>query len=287
MNGIAPHARAALLATVALLAGSCRSVASAPASSRAPLAAQLDTWRDLRLYEGECAFILASSEAAARQAHEVARVSFQVFADELGRRPLRGLLIACSKDDRLLIDAPEEWIEVIPRWHAAATGREVPPPRSRSRHGDPDDVPPELAARLLTGGIPVHEPGLDLPAALRERIAYAVLLPTDDCLAATCSAITDLALEREGVSWIQLKLVEALAGHPADLMTRELRAMSIATLLDVVSASEGLDAASADAVLARGVASGVLPERARRRAARDDDRRRGDEPGPATGAGRP
>lgn len=72
-------------------------MASEPASSWAPLAAQLpDTWRDLRLYEGECAFVLASSEAAARQAHEVARISFQIFADELGRSPLRGLLIAGS-----------------------------------------------------------------------------------------------------------------------------------------------------------------------------------------------
>jgi len=62
------------------------------------------------------------------------------------------------------------------------------------------------------------------------------------------------------VSWIQLKLAEAVVGHPADLMARELRAMSLAALLDVGSSSEGLDAESADAVLARAVASGVLPE---------------------------
>jgi len=292
MNGIPLHARAALLAGVSLLASGCRSAASsaqAPDSSWSPLAAELPgAWRDLCLYDGECAFVLASCEAAAGQAHDVARIAFQVFVDELGRRPRRGLLIAGSKDDRLLVDGAEELIEAMPRWNAAATGREAPPPGSWSRRGGRrGDVPPELAARLLAGGIPVDEPSLDLPAALRERIAYVVLLPTDDCLDATCAAITDLALEREGVSWIQLKLAEAVVGHPADLMARELRAMSLATLLEVVSSSERLDPQSADAVMARAVASGVLPDRALRRAARDDDRGRGDEPGRSIGAGRP
>jgi len=272
MNGIPLHARAALVASAALLACGCHSApARAPAPSWSPLAPELpDAWRDLRLYEGECAFVLASSEAAAEQAHGVARIASQVFVDELERKPRRGLLIAGSKDDRLLVDGAEELLEAMPRWNAAATGREAPPPGSSSRHGARrDDVPPELAARLLSGGIPVDEPSLELPGALRERIAYVVLLPTDDCLDETCATITDLALEREGVSWIQLKLAEAFVGHPADLMARELRAMSLATLLDVVSSSERLDAESADAVMARAVASGVLPDRARRREARE------------------
>jgi len=231
-----------------------------------------EAWRDLRLYEGRCAFVLASSEEAAEQAHEVARIAFQVFVDELGHEPRRGLVIAGSKDDRLLVDGAEELLDTLPRWNAAATGRD-PPPGSRSRRGARrSDVPPELAARLLTGGIPVDEPSLDLPAALRERIAYVVLLPTDDCLDATCATITDLALEREGVSWLQVKLAETVVGHPADLMARELRAMSLATLLDVVSSGERLDAVSADAVMARAVASGILPERARRGLAREDGR---------------
>lgn len=96
-----------------------------------------------------------------------------------------------------------------------------------------------------------------------------------------------MALEREGVSWIQLKLAEAVVGHPAELMTRELRAMSFATLLEVVCSRERLDPQGTDAVMTRAVASGVLPDRARRRAARDDGGGRGDEPGRSIGAGRP
>jgi len=275
MNGIPLHAEAALLAGVLLLAGGCRSAAStapAPEPAWSPLAAELPSaWRDLSLYDGECAYVLASCDAAARQAHDVAWIASQVFVDELGRRPRRGLLIAGSKDDRLLVDGAEELIDAMPRWNAAATGREAPPPGASRRGGRRGDVPPELAARLLTGAIPVDEPSLDLPAVLRERIAYVVLLPTDDCLDATCAAVTDLALEREGVSWLQLKLATAMVGHPADLMARELRAASLAALLDVVSSSEHLDAERADAVMARAVESGVLPDRARRRAARHDD----------------
>lgn len=280
MDGVPSHARAALLAGLSLLASGCRSATAhelpsaaasgqAPDSPWSPLAAGLPgTWRDLRLYGGECAFVLASGDAAAQQAHDVARIASQVFVDALGRSPRRGLLIAGSKEDRLLVEDAEALLEALPRWNAAATGREAPPSGSGSRRGGRrGDVPPELAARLLTGGIPVDEPALDLPAVLRERIAYVVLLPSDDCLDATCAAMTELALEREGVSWIQRKLAEAVVGDPAQRMADEFRAVSLATLLDVVSWSEGLEAQSADAVLARAVASGALPERARRRAA--------------------
>lgn len=273
MTGFRLHARAALLTGLSLLVGACRSAASsaqAPEVPWSPLPADLpQAWRDLCLYEGESAFVLASSEAAARQAHALAQTAFLVFVDELGRNPRRGLLIAGSKADRLLVEGPEELLEAVPRWNAAATGREAPPPGSRSTHGGSrGDAPPELTARLVACAIPVDEPELELPPALRGRIGYVVLLPTDDCLVATCAELIDLALEREGVSWIQLKLAQALVGHPADLMVRELRAVALVTLLDALSASERLDAGSADAVMARAVASGVLPERTRRHARR-------------------
>ena len=263
--------RAGLLACLPLLTAGCRSVGASelPAASTvaaespwSPLAAELPpAWRDLCLFDGECAFVLASSEAAARQAHAVARTASQVFRDEIGRLPRRGLLIAGSKDDRLLLEGPEELLEAMPRWNAEATGREPPPRRfSSKRARNRGEVPPELAVRLLDGGIPLDEPNLDLPAALRERIAYVVLLPTDDCLDATCATITAQAFERKKVSWIQRKLAEAIIGDPAQLVARELRAVSLARLLDVVSWCEGLAAESADAVLTRAVTSGVLPE---------------------------
>lgn len=271
----------ALLAWVPLLVGACRLAAPSepgPEPTWLPLAAELPrAWRDLGLYQGECAFVLASCEPAARQAHEVARTAGRIFAEALGRWPRPGLVIAGSKDDRLLLDDAEELLDAMPRWNALATGRD-PPPNGASRRRR-DDVPARLAARLLSGAIPMDEPSLDFPAALRARVAYAVLLPTDDCLDATCREVTDLALEREGVSWIQLKLATAVAGHPAVRMARELRSDSLATLLEVVSTSEGLDAAEADAVTKHAIDSGALPERSRRRAARSGTPRRGSEAG--------
>lgn len=278
MNRASSYARGALLAGMALLVDGCRAAevpvfpsaaALAPDTPWSPLAEELPgTWRNLQLFEGECAFVLASSDAGARQAHAVARLACQLFADELGRSPRRGLVIAGSKDDQLLVDDADALLAAMARWNAAATGREAPPSRSTSRRrSHRDDVPPELAVRLSTVGIPVDEPVLGLPAPLRQQIAYVVLLPSDDCIEMSCAAIIEMGLEREGVSWFKKMLVKASIGPASQPMVREFRALSLATFLEVVSWSEGLEAESADGVLARAVAAGAVPEHVRRRAA--------------------
>lgn len=228
-----------------------------------PISAELPAkWRERTLYSGPRAFVLASSESGAAQVHEVAQIADSAFFAVLGRHAASGLIIAVATEDPLLIENPEELIGTAQRWNAEATGRE-PPRRShrKSSKRRRDEIPPELAARVLAVGIPKDEATLSLPARLRENIAHVVMLPTTACLESTCAQIFDVAVERKGLSWIQRALIHSVGDTPATEMVKMMQDQALATLLDVWISVEHVPTAEADAIFERAGVAGVLPER--------------------------
>ena len=207
-----------LLATVALLLVSCTSVEWAEPTPELPT-----SWRHCQLFVSDAAYVLASSEDAAAEAHALAAEAQQVIAAEFGRDPGRGLILALSFDDPLPIEDPKQYSEALHDWHTRVTGADGPPMdlRSRMRMGpdsEPIEVDPALPLHLVGAPIPADQTRLDLPPALVEAAAFVAVLPTPSCLEDAADAMVDIACEAKGISSAALWTMSLVVGHPATML---------------------------------------------------------------------
>jgi hypothetical protein len=250
----------ALVAVCFWCAAGCASV-----EWREPPAELPRTWRHLRLYDGPAAFVLASSEAAAAEAHEEVAAAAEAFAAELGEPPRRGLIVALSADDPLLFDGLEQFAWLAERWRAEIVRQ--PPPQQASPRADSDVAPEdqELAVRLLGVGMPTTDTTLGLPAELRERAAFVQLQPTLSCLDTISERIVERAFAREDVGWLESAPVTTLVGSPAALLRDEVARENRKSLFENWLYALDVSPAVALRICKRG---GVLPPDAELRAVR-------------------
>jgi len=212
--------RATLLALVLL--ASCASVDWQQPAPELP-----DSWRDYRLFVSDAAFVLARNEAAAAEAHAnvlaVRAAVAERCQDELGRP----LVVAMSFDDPLPIPDPEQYTAAISRWYEQVIGLPAPFDFESSAmmggDGEGIEIDPTLPLHIVAAPIAEADTTLELPRALVDAATFAVIAPTESCIERTVDAMTDIALEAQGVSRLTFHVMTLVAGNPIAEATAKAR----------------------------------------------------------------
>lgn len=233
----------ALFTTLLASLGGCTAVEWQPRAAELP-----DRWRDHRLFVSEQAYVLATSEAAAAEVHELVTAARPRLVAEIDSEPGRPLIIALSFDDPLPITDPEDYGRALREWRQTVLG--VPtggtrigfPIGSRMQMG-PDgetvEVDPAIPLHMIGTPIPGDDPRLALPPALVAAARGVTLLPTASCLEAGTDAMIDIALEAQGISRFTYAAVALIVGDPADKLTAKATHAALTTLEQTWAAAHG------------------------------------------------
>lgn len=206
--------------------------------------------------------VLASTERAARDVLDQADEALATFAEVAGYSAGRGVLIAISAEDPLLLDDLSLLQSQMARWHAEAIGADLPPESHEELESEG-----AFLSRMVAYGLPRADRILGLPDSLRESAAWIFVLPTEDCVEQAVDALMELAktemahdeeiglserammaltlpfinsmLRKEFLHQTQRSLLQLLVTSEADPVAR-------AALLAACLESAGLDAEESD-----------------------------------------
>lgn len=194
-----------LFSGLLLLGSACQSVAWDEPKSQA-------TWRGMGLRETRVAGLVASTESGAEEVHRRYERVAQAMAQAGLPSPGRPLFLVVGAEGDLLFGDAATTEATYQRW-LGTVGVDNGGPGGKGQ----DDFTPqeteqlrECAMRMMAVEPPLDAPELALPSSWQQQFAWALVVPSDQCMDAASGRMLDIGMASAKVGWGQRLLMAPL-----------------------------------------------------------------------------